>query len=59
MTNNDKLLTEKQVLAIIPVSRVTWLNGVTDGKFPSPIFFGRRRFWRKEEIDKLFEEGTK
>lgn len=59
MTNQDKLLTEKQVLDIIPVSRVTWINGVEAGMFPRAVYFGRRRFWKQEDIDKLFHKGTK
>jgi len=59
MTNQDKLLTEKQVLDVIPVSRTTWLNGVESEIYPRAVYFGRRRFWRKEDIDLLKEKGTK
>lgn len=59
MTNQDKLLTEKEVLDIIPVSRTTWISGIAREIYPRAIYFGRRRFWRKEDIDLLKEKGTK
>lgn len=56
----NKMLTEKQVLDMIPVCRQTWLDGVKDGRFPEPIKFGLRlKFYREEIIHQLMKEGIK
>lgn len=53
-----KLLREKQVLALVPVSRATWWAGVKTGRYPKPIKLGPRiTVWRFEDILKL-TEGT-
>lgn len=59
MTLNDKLLSEKEVLALIPLSRSAWLKGVSDEIFPAPIFFGKLKFWHEKDISVLLKRGTK
>ena len=45
-----------QVLAVYPVSRSTWWNGVKDGRFPAGVKLGpRTTAWRVEDIRKLIE----
>jgi predicted DNA-binding transcriptional regulator AlpA len=44
------LLRLAQVLTVIPISRSSWLQGVTDGKYPRPIKLGRISLWRAEDI---------
>lgn len=51
-----------QILAVIPVSRSTWLRGVDDGRFPKPVKLSSRvSAWRVEEIryciDSMAEHG--
>jgi len=44
------------VLALFPVSKSTWWNGVKDGKFPAPVKLTERTTaWRVEDIRKLIE----
>lgn len=59
MTHKNKLLTEKQILEMIPLSRVAFLDGVKSKIFPQPIYFGKLKFWHEDEINKLLQEGTK
>ena len=59
MTLNDKFLSEKEILKLLPVSRSAWLNGVSNGEFPAPIFFGKLKFWHEKDISELLQRGTK
>jgi predicted DNA-binding transcriptional regulator AlpA len=41
------------------VSRSTWWAGVKSGRFPAPVYLGKRlTAWREEDIRKLIEEGV-
>ena len=59
MTQNDKLLSEKEVLQLLPLSRATWIRGVKKGTFPTPVYFGKLKFWHIDKINELIEKGTK
>lgn len=42
------------VLAVIPVSKSTWWNGIRDGKYPKPVKLGpRTTVWRVDDIRAL------
>ncbi len=44
------------ILAVYPVSRTSWLNGVKEGKYPAPVRLGERTVaWRAEEIRALLD----
>ena len=44
------------VLALIPVSKSTWWEGIKNGRFPKPIKLGpRTTAWRVEDIRHLIE----
>lgn len=46
----------KNIPAVIPVSRSTWLAGVKSGRFPPPIkLSARTTAWRVEDIRALIE----
>jgi prophage regulatory protein len=46
-----------QILAVYPVSRATWYNGVRDGKYPAPVKLSERiSAWRAADIRKLIGE---
>ncbi|MDD2967571.1 MAG: AlpA family phage regulatory protein [Desulfovibrionaceae bacterium] len=48
-----------QVLAIIPVSRTQFWQGIKDGRFPAPIKLGvRTSAWRVEDIRALIKTLT-
>lgn len=54
MTKIDVLLRLPEVLAIFPVSRSTWYQGIKDGRYPSPLKIGARASaWRVSEIEQL------
>jgi len=54
MNDDIKLIRLKQVLEIIPVSRSTWLDGVTKKIYPAPVRFGKRvTAWRYSDIKAL------
>ena len=46
-----------QVLAVFPVSKSTWWNGVKDGRFPAGVKLGpRTTAWRVEDVRALVEK---
>ena len=46
-----RMLTEAQVLAIVPVSRVTLWRMVKAGRFPRPTYISaNRRVWYEDEL---------
>lgn len=48
------------ILAVIPISKSSWWEGVKEGRFPSPIKLGpRTTVWRVEDIRVLIEEGVR
>ncbi len=52
------LIRLKGVLAIYPVSRSKWYQGIQDGIYPKPISLGPRSVaWRVSDIRKLLEEA--
>ncbi|MCG9115922.1 AlpA family phage regulatory protein [Laribacter hongkongensis] len=54
MTTTDSFLRLPEVLAIIPVSRATWYEGIKKGRFPAPVKLGPRvSLWRRSDIEHL------
>jgi prophage regulatory protein len=46
-----RMLNEKQVLEIVPVSRTTLYRMIKAGRFPKPIYISpNRRVWFEDEI---------
>lgn len=44
------------VLAVIPVSKSTWWNGIKEGRFPPSVKLGpRTTAWRVEDIRALIQ----
>lgn len=62
MNDNNKLLSIKQIVepdGLLPISRYTWMKGVETNIFPPGIRIGKKlRFWKREDIEKIQEEGT-
>lgn len=53
----DGFLRLNQVLNIIPVSRATWWNGCSTGRFPKPYKLGPKvTAWKKSDIRKCLSE---
>lgn len=49
----------RQVLAVFPVSRSTWLEGVKSGRYPKQVKLGPRAVaWRIEDIRRLIANGV-
>lgn len=49
----------KAVLAVIPVGRSTWWEGVRAGRFPQPTKLGpRTTAWKVEDIRRFIESPT-
>jgi len=50
-----------QVLAVFPVSRSTWWEGVRIGRYPKPVKLAGRRCtaWRLSDIRKMIESIDK
>ena len=45
-----------QVLAVVPIGKSSWWEGVKTGRFPRPVKLGpRTTAWRVEDIKKLIE----
>jgi prophage regulatory protein len=54
MTTTDSFLRLPEVLAIIPISRATWYEGIKKGRFPAPVKLGARvALWRRSDIEQL------
>ena len=54
MSSADTLLRLPEVLAIIPVSRATWYEGIKTGRFPAQVKIEPRiAAWRRSDIDRL------
>jgi prophage regulatory protein len=52
-------LREPQVLALFPVSRSSWWQGIKAGIFPRPIKLSKRTIaWRVEDIEALIERAS-
>lgn len=50
----NALLRLPDVLAIFPVSRSTWYQGIKDGRYPLPVKIGvRASAWRVSDIEQL------
>lgn len=48
---------KRNIPAILPVSRTTFLNRVKDGTYPQPVRLGARSVaWRLEDIKALIAE---
>jgi prophage regulatory protein len=46
------------VLALIPVAKSSWWQGIKDGRYPRPVKLGpRTTVWRVEDIRSLIEHG--
>ncbi len=46
-----------QVLAVIPVSKTQFLQGIKEGRYPAPIKLGARTVaWKVEEIRELIQK---
>lgn len=47
-----------KVLAVIPVKKSTWYNGIRTGRFPKPVHLGARSVaWRVEDIRLLIKSA--
>lgn len=47
----------KSILAIIPVSKTTWWEGVKSGRFPKPVKISENiTAWRTADIQALVEQ---
>lgn len=46
-----------QVLAVIPLGRTSWWNGVRSGRFPKPVKLSEHcTAWRAEDIHALIKQ---
>jgi prophage regulatory protein len=51
---DTRLLRLPEVLALVPVGKSTWWQGVSDGRFPKPVKIGPRvSAWRAKDIRDL------
>ncbi len=50
------LLRLPEVLAIFPISRSSWYEGVRTGRYPRPVKLGARTVaWRRADLEALLE----
>lgn len=48
-----------QILAIYPVCKTAWWNGVKEGRYPKPVKLGpRTTAWRAEDIRELIQRAA-
>jgi len=56
---NDRLVRDKEVLEILPISRASWWSGVRSGRYPQPVRLGERTTcWKLSEIMAVVENGV-
>lgn len=56
--NPAALLRLPQVLALVPVSRATWWQGVREGRFPQPVKLSSRvTCWRASDVLTFIEHA--
>ncbi|MFC3168699.1 helix-turn-helix transcriptional regulator [Paracoccus fontiphilus] len=48
------MLTARESALILNIGVSTWWKGVKEGRFPTPIRFGRSTRWRRADIEALF-----
>lgn len=54
----EGLLRLPDVLAIFPVGRTTWYEGIKAGRYPKPLKIGpRATAWRIGDIEKLISDS--
>ena len=57
--DNDKLLRLPDVLALIPISRSSWLAGAKNGRYPAGFLLSpRTRVWRYSDIAEVMARGS-
>jgi len=54
MTNDLRLLTEKDICRLFQVSESTLKRRVNSGNFPQPIKFGRLNRWRYTDVLQVY-----
>lgn len=56
MTPQQRFYTLRQVLAMLPISKSTLLEGAKVGRFPRPVKLGgRNNYWKVDEIESLLK----
>lgn len=55
----NKMLKMTELEELFRCKRGAIENWVEQGRFPQPIYFGRNKLWRKEDIDKVLPKGIK
>ena len=47
------------VLAVFPVGRTTWWQGIKEGRYPAPVALSKRAVgWRAEDIRNLIQTAA-
>jgi predicted DNA-binding transcriptional regulator AlpA len=60
ITDRDRLLSVKDVLSLMGISRTQLWQGVKDGRYPEPIRFGPRTTrWRLSDIRACVAEAER
>ncbi len=54
MPLQSQMLTARESALILNIGVSTWWKGVKEGRFPTPIRFGRSTRWRRADIEALF-----
>lgn len=56
--DSDRLLRLKAVLALLPISKSAWWQGIRSGIYPAPVKIGIRSVaWRYCDIKRLLDAG--
>ena len=53
--DQDRLINREQLRELVPVADFTITRWIAAGKFPPPIKFGSRNFWRMAEVEAAIE----
>ncbi|MDR0753652.1 MAG: helix-turn-helix domain-containing protein [Holosporaceae bacterium] len=51
MEKIEELMTLKDVMQLVKLSRSTITRMLKAGKFPKPLEFSRKLYWKREQLD--------
>lgn len=54
----EEWMRARDVLAVLPISKTAFYDGISRGIYPAPTKFGVLSRWRKSDIERIAAHGT-
>ncbi|WP_394694889.1 helix-turn-helix transcriptional regulator [Pseudoxanthomonas japonensis] len=58
LPSREEWLRAKEVLAVLPIGKTAFYDGIKRGLYPAPTKFGRCSRWRRHDIQNLLDKGV-